>query len=173
MLLYSHVLAHLIRPDGVVFDFGVSEGRFSTRVAILGLEPDPGWTARRLLPDNVMVVPKALGADGGIIRLHLNREKCSSLHCSDPDAASLEVELSVGEVGLRKGIGYACETARLLGDKAEFRWVGARSQSGLMRGRRASPIFIWLAQFQEVRWSHISNGLTYSLCHQCVRGRRR
>jgi glycosyltransferase involved in cell wall biosynthesis len=32
--------------------------------------------------------------------------------------------LTVGEAGLRKGIGYACEAARLLGDKAEFRWVG-------------------------------------------------
>ena len=32
--------------------------------------------------------------------------------------------LSVGQVGLRKGIGYAVETARLLGDATEFRWVG-------------------------------------------------
>ena len=32
--------------------------------------------------------------------------------------------LSVGEAGLRKGIPYAAETARLLGDLAEFRWVG-------------------------------------------------
>jgi glycosyltransferase involved in cell wall biosynthesis len=32
--------------------------------------------------------------------------------------------LSVGEAGLRKGIPYAAETARLLGDEAEFRWVG-------------------------------------------------
>jgi glycosyltransferase involved in cell wall biosynthesis len=32
--------------------------------------------------------------------------------------------LSVGEAGLRKGIPYAAETARLLGDVAEFRWVG-------------------------------------------------
>jgi glycosyltransferase involved in cell wall biosynthesis len=32
--------------------------------------------------------------------------------------------LSVGEAGLRKGIPYAAETARLLGELAEFRWVG-------------------------------------------------
>jgi glycosyltransferase involved in cell wall biosynthesis len=32
--------------------------------------------------------------------------------------------LSVGQVGLRKGIGYVVETARLLGGAAEFRWVG-------------------------------------------------
>jgi glycosyltransferase involved in cell wall biosynthesis len=33
--------------------------------------------------------------------------------------------LSVGEGGLRKGISYAAETARLLDDAAEFRWVGS------------------------------------------------
>jgi glycosyltransferase involved in cell wall biosynthesis len=32
--------------------------------------------------------------------------------------------LTVGEAGLRKGIPYAAEVARLLGDRAEFRWVG-------------------------------------------------
>jgi len=33
--------------------------------------------------------------------------------------------LSVGEAGLRKGISYAAETARLLGTAAEFRWIGS------------------------------------------------
>jgi glycosyltransferase involved in cell wall biosynthesis len=33
--------------------------------------------------------------------------------------------LSVGEAGLRKGISYAAETARLLGGAAEFRWIGS------------------------------------------------
>lgn len=33
--------------------------------------------------------------------------------------------LSIGEAGLRKGISYAAETARLLGSAAEFRWVGS------------------------------------------------
>jgi glycosyltransferase involved in cell wall biosynthesis len=33
--------------------------------------------------------------------------------------------LSVGEAGLRKGIAYAAETARLLDGIAEFRWVGS------------------------------------------------
>jgi glycosyltransferase involved in cell wall biosynthesis len=32
--------------------------------------------------------------------------------------------LSVGQAGLRKGIAYAVETARLLAGAAEFRWVG-------------------------------------------------
>jgi glycosyltransferase involved in cell wall biosynthesis len=35
--------------------------------------------------------------------------------------------LSVGEAGLRKGISYAAETARLVGSVAEFRWVGSIS----------------------------------------------
>jgi glycosyltransferase involved in cell wall biosynthesis len=33
--------------------------------------------------------------------------------------------LSVGEAGLRKGISYAAETARLLGGAADFRWIGS------------------------------------------------
>jgi len=32
--------------------------------------------------------------------------------------------LCVGEAGLRKGISYAAETARLLGDAAEIKWIG-------------------------------------------------
>ena len=32
--------------------------------------------------------------------------------------------LSVGQAGLRKGVGYAYEVARMLGNRAEFRWVG-------------------------------------------------
>jgi FkbM family methyltransferase len=90
-------LADLIRPDGTVFDLGLGEGQFSTRLAarcgqVFGLEPDPIHTSRLVLPDNVTVLPKALGAERGIRRLHLNREKCSSLHYSDADAGALEVE---------------------------------------------------------------------------------
>jgi glycosyltransferase involved in cell wall biosynthesis len=33
--------------------------------------------------------------------------------------------LSLGEAGLRKGVSYVAETARLLGSAAEFRWVGS------------------------------------------------
>jgi glycosyltransferase involved in cell wall biosynthesis len=33
--------------------------------------------------------------------------------------------LSVGQAGLRKGIAYAVETARLLGGAAKFRWIGS------------------------------------------------
>ncbi len=32
--------------------------------------------------------------------------------------------LTVGQVNLRKGIGYACEVGRILGNSAELRWVG-------------------------------------------------
>jgi glycosyltransferase involved in cell wall biosynthesis len=32
--------------------------------------------------------------------------------------------LTVGQVGLRKGVAYVVETARLIGSAAEFRWVG-------------------------------------------------
>jgi glycosyltransferase involved in cell wall biosynthesis len=40
-----------------------------------------------------------------------------------PHEGALRV-LCVGEAGLRKGIGYFAEVARMLGHSAEFRWVG-------------------------------------------------
>jgi hypothetical protein len=40
-----------------------------------------------------------------------------------PHDGSLRV-LSVGDASLRKGVGYAYETAKLLGNRAELRWVG-------------------------------------------------
>jgi FkbM family methyltransferase len=90
-------LPDLIRPDGAVFDLGLGEGQFSARVAarcgqVFGLEPDPIHTSGLALPANVTVLPKAIGAKRGRRRLHLNREKCSSLHYSDADAGALEVE---------------------------------------------------------------------------------
>jgi glycosyltransferase involved in cell wall biosynthesis len=69
----------------------------------------------------------------GVARVSGPAEKCVivpyGVDCSfarvfrTPHKGPLRV-LSMGEAGLRKGIGYACETARLLGHKAEFRWVG-------------------------------------------------
>lgn len=40
-----------------------------------------------------------------------------------PERGPLRV-LSVGQVSLRKGAGYACEVGRILGKSAELRWVG-------------------------------------------------
>ena len=90
-------LPDLIRPDGVVFDFGVYDGGFSELVAprcerVIGFEPDPAWRERAALPANVEVVPKALAAKRGRVRLHLNREKCSSIHYSEAAAGAAEVQ---------------------------------------------------------------------------------
>src|SRR5262249_34758535 len=43
--------------------------------------------------------------------------------------------LSVGEAGLRKGIFYAAETARLLGGAASFRWIGSIRLSSSARSQ--------------------------------------
>ena len=51
-----------------------------------------------------------------------------------PHTGPLRV-LSVGEAGLRKGVGYACEVARMLGNQAEFRWVGPIMLNGDARRR--------------------------------------
>jgi FkbM family methyltransferase len=90
-------LPDLMQQDGVVFDFGVYDGGFSKLVAsrckrVIGFEPDPAWRERLPLPANVEVVHKALATRRGLIRLHLNREKCSSIHYSDADAGAAEVE---------------------------------------------------------------------------------
>jgi FkbM family methyltransferase len=90
-------LPDLINPDGIVFDFGVNYGGFSGAVAplcrrVIGFEPDPIWQGRLSLPDNVHVAPMALAAQRGRVHLRLNRKSCSSLHYSDPDAESVEVE---------------------------------------------------------------------------------
>jgi len=94
---WSHsFLPDFIRPDGVVFDFGVNNGGFSRLVAprcarVLGFEPDPTWLEKVSLPGNVQVFPKALAAQTEVRSLHLNRQTCSSLHYSDADAEEVQV----------------------------------------------------------------------------------
>lgn len=95
---WSHTfLPELIRTDGAIFDFGVNDGGFSKLVAprcrkVIGLEPDPSWNERLSLPHNVQLVPKALCAQRKMVRLHINRETCSSLHFTDPSAPTVDVE---------------------------------------------------------------------------------
>ena len=94
---WSHTfLPDLIRADGVVFDFGVNDGGFSRLVAprcfkVIGFEPDPAWHEPHELPENVLVLPKALAATAGKLPFHLNREKCSSLHYTDATATTVDV----------------------------------------------------------------------------------
>src|SRR5262249_583719 len=90
-------LPNLIRPEGVVFDFGVHDGEFSKRIAplcrrVIGFEPDPIWEERLVLPDNVRVIRKALGASAGLVRLNLNHEICPSVQFVEDAADSVEVE---------------------------------------------------------------------------------
>jgi FkbM family methyltransferase len=85
-----------IRPDGFVFDFGVNDGGFSRLVAplckrVIGFEPDPDWQGMLSVPRNVRVLPQALAAGIGTVRLNMNKKKCSSLHYADDDAVGIEV----------------------------------------------------------------------------------
>src|SRR5437870_4984265 len=95
---WSHTfLPELIRSDGVIFDFGTNAGGFCKVVAplcgrIIGFEPDPYWERKLSLPENVFVLRKALAAKRGVVRLNLNREKCSSMHYLDQGAQSIEVD---------------------------------------------------------------------------------
>lgn len=95
---WSHsFLPELIRPDGLVFDFGVNDGGFSRVVAprcrtVIGFEPDPTWHDRLALPANVRVIAKALAAHAGHHRFHVNAQKCSSMHFADIAATTVEVE---------------------------------------------------------------------------------
>lgn len=90
--------ADLIRPDGVVFDFGVNDGGFARLVAphcrrVIGFEPDPTWGGGRLsLPPNVLIVPKAVAAKSGTIPFHVNEGMCSSLHFAEAETKTVEVE---------------------------------------------------------------------------------
>ncbi len=89
-------LPGLIRPNGVIFDFGVHDGGFSRLVAplcerVVGFEPDPSWQGRLSLPKNVRVLPQALAARAGTVRLNVNKKKCSSLHYADDDSIEIEV----------------------------------------------------------------------------------
>lgn len=89
-------LPKLIRPDGVVFDFGVNTGGFTRLVAplcrkVLGFEPDPTYHGAPL-PPNATLVPNALSAAGGTVVLHVNKEKCSSLHYADAESQKVEVQ---------------------------------------------------------------------------------
>src|SRR5262245_15796133 len=90
-------LPDLIRPDGVVFDFGVNDGGFTRLVAgrcrrVVGLEPDPSWQGQLKLPENVTLVPKALAAKSGALKFHVNQELCSSLHYAGESAETVEVQ---------------------------------------------------------------------------------
>ena len=80
----------------MIFDFGVHDGGFSRLVAplcerVVGFEPDPSWQGRLSLPKNVRVLPQALAARAGTVRLNVNKKKCSSLHYADDDSIEIEV----------------------------------------------------------------------------------
>src|SRR5262245_26011241 len=95
---WSHsFLPDLIRPDGVVFDFGVYDGGFARLVAprcarVVGFEPDPTWRGELSLPPNVYIVPKVLAAKGGAIPFYMNVDSCSSLHYTEPKSKIVKVE---------------------------------------------------------------------------------
>lgn len=95
---WSHsFLPDLIRRDGVVFDFGLNDGGFTRLVAplckrVIAFEPDPTWQGRLSLPDNAHVEWKALAAKAGQLKLHVNRERCSSLHFTEDGSATATVE---------------------------------------------------------------------------------
>lgn len=88
----------LIRRDGLVFDFGVNCGGFAERVAplcrkVIGFEPDPSWRGRyHHLPANVTLIEKAVAAERGVLKLHVNPTQCSSLHHAEGGAVAAEVE---------------------------------------------------------------------------------
>lgn len=86
-----------VKPDGIVFDFGVNDGGFAKLVAtrcrrVIGFEPDPSWRGRWNLPDNVIVHPMALAGKKGTLAFHVNPESCSSLHYTEAGAHTVEVE---------------------------------------------------------------------------------
>ena len=95
---WSHsFLPELVRPDGLVFDFGVNDGGFSRLVAsrcrtVIGFEPDPAWQGVQVLPANVRVVPMALAARAGPIAFHVNAALCSSMHYAETNAREVQVE---------------------------------------------------------------------------------
>ncbi len=91
-------MPELMRSDGWVFDFGVNSGGFAEIAArlcrkVVGFEPDPSWQGRlQHLPDNVLLVQKAVAAAPGRLHFNVNAEKCSSLHYADSNASTVEVE---------------------------------------------------------------------------------
>jgi FkbM family methyltransferase len=103
---WSHTfLPDLVRPDGLVFDFGVNDGGFSRLLApkcraVVGFEPDPAWHGRHDLPANVRVMPQAVAAKAGTIPFHVNHALCSSMHFTDSDARAVEVEAVTLEAAL-------------------------------------------------------------------------
>lgn len=101
---WSHsFLPELIRPDGLVFDFGVNDGGFSRVVAsrcraVIGFEPDPAWRDRLTLPANVRVIAKALAAHAGPHAFHVSADQCSSMHFAGTASTTVEVEaITLGE----------------------------------------------------------------------------
>jgi FkbM family methyltransferase len=94
---WSHTfLPEWIRQDGVAFDFGVNEGGFSRLMAplcaqVIGFEPDPSWTGRHQLPENVVVHAQALSAQHGPLQFHVNKERCSSLHYAESGTETVKV----------------------------------------------------------------------------------
>lgn len=96
---WSHsFLPGLIRKNGIVFDIGMHDGGFAKLVApscrkVIGFEPDPVWRGNHpYLPANVQVVEKAIAGTAGIVRLHVNQEKCSSLHYADAHTETIDVD---------------------------------------------------------------------------------
>lgn len=103
---WSHsFLPDLVRPDGLVFDFGVNDGGFSRLMApkcrrVVGFEPDPAWEGEHVLPANVRVTAKALAARAGTIPFHVNQALCSSMHYAEPTAREVQVEAVTLETAL-------------------------------------------------------------------------
>src|SRR5262249_59833988 len=95
---WSHTfIPELVRSDGLIFDFGTNNGGFSKLVAplcprVIGFEPDPYWDGKLSLPENVLVVRKALAAKRRRGRLHLNSAKASSMHYVDVARPSVHAD---------------------------------------------------------------------------------
>jgi FkbM family methyltransferase len=78
---WSHTfLLDLIRPNGVIFDFGVNYGGFSDMAAalcdrVIGFEPNPYWRENKIaLPKNVTVLDKAIASKAGIRSFYLDHK---------------------------------------------------------------------------------------------------
>lgn len=96
----------LIRSDGVVIDIGFYGGGFSERIAarcrrVVAFEPDPRCQGVPAELTNVVVIPKAIGGNGGLRMLSVNTDKCSSFHHSDAASPKIAVETVTFEDALR------------------------------------------------------------------------
>jgi FkbM family methyltransferase len=111
---WSHsFILDLVRPDGIVFDFGLNDGGFARIAAarcrrVVGFEPDPSWHGKIRLPSNVELVTKAIARVGGYLEFNVNGSICSSLHFSETgntegvrvEAVTLDEALAMEPEGL-------------------------------------------------------------------------